>query len=116
MDEEAVSEVETALEALGHDEGVSTAVSAIADPTRLRMLLALAVRPLCVCDIAQVAGISQSGASHQLRVLREAGLVTFERDGRRAVYSLSDPRVVAALDAIQQLGGIAPGCKKEMED
>ena len=51
------------------------------------------MRELCVCDLAEVAGISESGVSHQLRVLRDRGLVAFRRDGQRAVYSLADGHV-----------------------
>ncbi len=73
--------------------GTAALFSALADPTRLRLLEALAVRELCVCDLASIAGISQSGVSHQLRVLRDRGLVAFRRDGQRAVYRLADEHV-----------------------
>lgn len=66
---------------------------ALADPTRLRLLVALAEEPLCVCDLAEVAGVSESGVSHQLRMLRDLRLVAWERDGKRAVYRLSDDHV-----------------------
>jgi DNA-binding transcriptional ArsR family regulator len=72
--------------------------SAMGDPTRLRLLEALALRELCVCDLAQLSSISQSGVSHQLRVLRSLGLVTFRRDGNRAVYRLADDHVRSLLD------------------
>jgi len=67
--------------------------SAAADPTRLRILDALSAEELCVCDLAEVCGISQSGISHQLRLLRDRGLVAFRRDGNRAVYRLADDHV-----------------------
>lgn len=72
--------------------------SALADPTRLRILNALAAAELCVCDLAEVCGISQSGVSHQLRLLRDRGLVAFRRDGNRAVYRLADRHVAALLE------------------
>lgn len=72
--------------------------SALADPTRLRILDALAAEELCVCDLAAVCGISQSGVSHQLRLLRDGGLVAFRRDGNRAVYRLADDHVRVLLD------------------
>lgn len=71
--------------------------SAMGDPTRLRLLEALAVEELCVCDLAQLSAISQSGVSHQLRLLRELGLVAFRRDGNRAVYRLADDHVRSLL-------------------
>jgi DNA-binding transcriptional ArsR family regulator len=66
---------------------------ALADPTRLRLLLALADVELCVCDLAEVAGVSESAVSHQLRMLRDLRLVTWRRDGKRAVYRLADEHV-----------------------
>jgi DNA-binding transcriptional ArsR family regulator len=71
--------------------------SALADPTRLRILEALGFEHLCVCDLAEVCGISQSGVSHQLRLLRDLGLVAYERDGNRAVYRLADDHVLVLL-------------------
>ncbi len=71
--------------------------SALADPTRLRILEALSATELCVCDLAEVCGISQSGVSHQLRLLRDRGLVAFRRDGNRAVYRLADSHVAELL-------------------
>jgi len=65
----------------------------LADPTRFRILDALSHAELCVCDIAEVAGISQSGVSHQLRLLRDRGLVAYRREGQRAVYRLADDHV-----------------------
>ena len=66
---------------------------ALSDPTRFRMLEALSTGELCVCDLAQVVGVSQSGVSHQLRLLRDRGLVDYRRDGQRAVYRLADEHV-----------------------
>jgi len=72
--------------------------SALADPTRVRILIALSEEERCVCDLADLAGISQSGVSHQLRLLRDRGLVVFRRDGNRAVYRLADDHVTTLLD------------------
>ena len=88
--------VRRAAEGLANDARVArtTAIfSALSDPTRFRILDALAREELCVCDLAAVASISQSGASHQLRLLRDRGLVSFRREGQRAVYSLADDHV-----------------------
>ena len=67
--------------------------SAMGDPTRLRLLEALALKQRCVCDLAAASGVSQSAVSHQLRLLRDRGLVTFTRDGNRAIYRLADDHV-----------------------
>jgi DNA-binding transcriptional ArsR family regulator len=67
--------------------------SALADPTRLRILDALATAELCVGDLAEVCGISQSGVSHQLKLLRDRKLVDRRRSANRCVYRLVDDHV-----------------------
>jgi len=63
------------------------------DPTRLRILGALAGGELCVCDIGAVLGASQSAISHQLALLRSARLVAFRRAGKTVYYRLADDHV-----------------------
>lgn len=66
----------------------------LADPTRTRVLHALALAPeLCVCDLALLLDLSVSALSHQLRLLRERGAVTRRKVGRIAFYSLADEHV-----------------------
>ncbi len=63
------------------------------DTTRIKILYALMDSEMCVCDIAELLGISQSAVSHQLRTLKQARLVKFRRDGKSVVYSLADDHV-----------------------
>jgi len=63
------------------------------DATRLRILGALALGELCVCDLGAVLGASQSAVSHQLSVLRAARLVSFRREGKTVYYRLTDDHV-----------------------
>ena len=63
------------------------------DTTRIKILYALFEAELCVCDIAQLLGMSQSAISHQLRVLKQSRLVKFRRDGKTVFYSLADDHV-----------------------
>lgn len=63
------------------------------DTTRVRILSALQASDLCVCDIAQLLGVTVSAVSHQLRLLKAAGLVTFRREGKSAIYALADDHV-----------------------
>lgn len=67
------------------------------DTTRIRILYALMENELCVCDIAELVGASQSAVSHQLRILKQARLVKFRREGKSAFYSLSDDHVHTML-------------------
>lgn len=68
-----------------------------ADTTRIKILYALMGRDLCVADISEVVGVSQSAVSHQLRSLKQAHLVKFRREGKQIVYSLSDDHVYTML-------------------
>lgn len=68
------------------------------DPTRIRILYALSASELCVCDIAELLGMTQSAISHQLRVLKQSHLVKFRRDGKTIFYSLSDNHVATILN------------------
>jgi DNA-binding transcriptional ArsR family regulator len=65
----------------------------LASPTRLRIVGALTVRELCVCDLAAVVGVSQSAVSHHLRHLRQMRLVSWRKEGRLAYYRLDDDHV-----------------------
>ena len=68
------------------------------DTTRIKILYALLGRELCVADIAEETGSTQSAVSHQLRTLKSARLVKFQRDGRNVLYSLADDHVYTMLN------------------
>ena len=67
------------------------------DSTRMSILFALDGEAMCVCDIAEVLGMTQSAISHQLRALRQMKLITSRRQGRAIYYSLADDHVVSIL-------------------
>jgi len=67
--------------------------SALADSTRFKILSSLANGELCVCDLQELCGVTQSAVSHQLRLLRDIDLVRARREGQRAYYRLSDDHV-----------------------
>lgn len=64
-----------------------------ADSTRIKILYALFPSELCVCDIAELLGLTQSAISHQLRLLKHSKLVRARRDGRAVYYALADDHV-----------------------
>ena len=78
-------------------EQIAETFRVLGDPTRVRILDALAGGALCVCDIAGLVGISESAVSHQLRLLRGMRLVRARRSGRQAFYSLDDQHIVHLL-------------------
>ena len=73
----------------------------ISDPNRISILYALSERPSNVTDLTQRLQLPQSTVSRHLRILRNSGLVKFERRGREVVYELSNQRVIQALDLLR---------------
>lgn len=75
-------------------EDLAELFKTMADPTRVRIIDALAKAELCVCDLAELLSLSQSATSHQLRVLRNNKLVKYRREGKMVYYSLDDEHVL----------------------
>lgn len=67
------------------------------DATRLKILYVLLCSEMCVFDIANMIGMSQSAVSHQLRVLKQMALVKNRREGKTIFYSLADSHIVTIL-------------------
>ena len=68
------------------------------DTTRIKILYALFKSELCVCDIAEILGMTQSAISHQLKSLKQAKLVKNRRDGKQVLYSLDDMHVASIIN------------------
>lgn len=68
------------------------------DTTRIRILYALFESELCVNDMAQLLGLSQTAVSHQLRVLKNNKLVRFRKEGKIVFYSLSDDHIRSIIE------------------
>lgn len=73
-------------------------MSALATPSRVRILGRLREGPCTVGELAEVAEMEQPAASHQLRILRDLGLVQGRRSGRHVIYGLHDSHVASLLD------------------
>jgi ArsR family transcriptional regulator len=67
------------------------------DSTRIKIVYALDGSELCVCDLANVINTSQSVVSHQLRILRQAKMVKYRREGKMAYYSLNDDKIILLI-------------------
>lgn len=78
-------------------EALAETFRVLGDPTRVRILDALAGGELCVCDIAALVGISESAVSHQLRLLRGMRLVRPRRAGRLVYYTVDDQHIIELL-------------------
>jgi DNA-binding transcriptional ArsR family regulator len=98
VDEDRVQRVRDSMLSDEVIEEVAEAFKVLAHPTRVRIVRALAGEELCMCDLAQVLGISVSATSHQLQALRRMKLVRCRVDGKLAYYSLRDRFISALLD------------------
>lgn len=67
------------------------------DKTRISILYVLLKKEMCVCDIAKLLNMTISAISHQLKILKQASLVKFRRDGKTVFYSLADNHVKTIL-------------------
>jgi DNA-binding transcriptional ArsR family regulator len=98
---DAVKRAVAALEAEPSVARTAALFSALGDPTRLRLLLALKAGPLCTCDLAVVLGVTESAVSHQLRTLKALDLVESERQNRMMFHRLDD----VVVEALAEVAG-----------
>jgi ArsR family transcriptional regulator len=75
----------------------------IGDPNRLALLYLVADGPRNVTELTEALEVSQPTVSHHLRILRERGLVTPAREGTSIFYTLSDPRIMAAIEIMRDV-------------
>jgi ArsR family transcriptional regulator len=93
--------VDKVKENLPHEEtlyDLAELFKSFGDTTRIKILYALFASEMCVCDIAVLLNMTQSAISHQLRVLKQARLVKFRKDGKVVYYSLDDEHVKHIFD------------------
>lgn len=93
INEEKVKEIK---DKLPNDETIfdlAELFKVFGDSTRMKIICALLEEELCVCDIASITNSTPSAISHQLRVLKQAKLVKYRKDGKTVYYSLDDDHV-----------------------
>ena len=98
FDEKKVSSVRQKMKSDQVIRGLSETFKVLGDPTRTKIIFALSLEELCVCDIANLLGTTKSAVSHQLRILRNMGLVAYRKEGKMAYYSLSDGHIRNLFD------------------
>lgn len=94
--------VEKVIKSLPEDEilyDLAELFKVFGDSTRIRIICALFEAEMCVYDLATCLDMNQSAISHQLRILKQAKLVKFRREGKLMYYSLDDDHVKAIFDA-----------------
>ncbi len=98
LDLRKVSALRKAMLGIPSVAALAETFKVLGDVTRVRILDALSRSELCVCDIAQLLGLSESAVSHQLRLLRGMRLVRARRDGRMVFYTLDDQHIVRLFE------------------
>lgn len=98
FDEKKVHAVRHKMKSEQVIQSLSETFKVLGDPTRTKIIFALSQEELCVCDIANLLVTTKSAVSHQLRILRNMGLVAFRKDGKMVYYSLSDEHIRNLFD------------------
>ena len=93
IDKAKVNAVKKAMKSTAAVALLADTFKLLGDPTRIRIVFALSREELCVCDIANLLGVSQSAVSHSLRSLRQMNLVRYRRVGKIAYYTLDDEHI-----------------------
>ncbi len=102
VNQQKVDTVAKALPVESENLAMADLFKALGDPTRLRIVQALALEELCVCDLTALIDVSISAISHQLRLLRNLNLVKFRKSGKMAYYSLDDAHVTELINITRE--------------
>ena len=97
LHEDVVRRVEAEMPEEGALFDLAELFKVFGDSTRIRILYLLFESEMCVCDIAQLLGMTQSAISHQLQTLKKSKLVKYRRQGKTVFYSLADAHVRAII-------------------
>jgi ArsR family transcriptional regulator, lead/cadmium/zinc/bismuth-responsive transcriptional repressor len=93
IDKGKISNIKKILKPETTIERLSETFKVLGDKTRVKILFALSVQELCVCEIADLLETTKSAVSHQLRILRNMRLVKYRKDGKMAFYALDDDHI-----------------------
>lgn len=93
LTKDQIKEIHKEMPKANEIDKLSNFFKVFGNDTRVKILFTLQGRNLCVHDISETLGMSQSAISHQLKTLREATLVKFKRDGSKVIYSLDDDHI-----------------------
>lgn len=96
--EDLVEDTRKQMQEEGEYGALATLFKMFGDGTRVKILHALELNEMCVCDLAALLGVTKSAVSHQLKALRLSNLVKSRREGQVVFYSLADDHVKDILD------------------
>lgn len=95
---DVVAAVREAMEDANVLYELSDFLKVMSDSTRIRIMAALDSREMCVCDLSSLLGMTKSAISHQLKVLKDAKLVKYRKEGKNAFYTLKDEHVKTIIE------------------
>jgi len=93
INKQKISNVKIKMKSETTIDRLSETFKVLSDKTRVKILFALLIQELCVCEIAYLLETTKSAISHQLRILRNMRLVKYRKDGKMAFYSLDDDHI-----------------------
>lgn len=96
--QDLLSELKGKMPADDSLKGMADTFKLLSDFTRVKILYVLSLSELCVQDISELTGVSQSAVSHQLRILRNSRLVTWKKSGKQVFYSLNSDAVRVLIE------------------
>lgn len=96
--EERCERAKERILAQGEMEKICNLFRLLGEPSRLKVVLALLEGESCVCHLVEACGGTQSGMSHQLRILKDNGVVKARRVGQKMLYSLADGHIVKIVE------------------
>lgn len=99
---EKVEQIQGEILSVEKSQCMAEFFSLLGDANRLRILSVLAVKEVCVCDLAAALEMSESAVSHQLRTLRTMRLVSYRKRGRKVFYSLQDNHVLDLYRSVSE--------------
>ncbi|MBU2506204.1 MAG: metalloregulator ArsR/SmtB family transcription factor [Bacteroidetes bacterium] len=102
VDEEKVREARKNLSNKDQILEMAAIFKLLGEPTRLKTILSLIDNELCVCDLSAATDSSVSAVSHQLRLLRNARLVKYRKDGKMVYYSIDDEHINNVIQKIKE--------------
>lgn len=104
LDSYTAAKVESRLPSVNSLSELAELFAALSDVTRLKILSALTVSPMCVTDLSVLTSLNQTTVSHQLRILRTAGIVSPTRQGKVIFYGISDREIPNIMnDAVRSI-------------
>ena len=93
IDKQKISDVKKKMKSEITIYRLSEIFKVLGDTTRVKIISALLVQELCVCEISELLGTTKSAVSHQLRILRNMRLVKYRKEGKMVFYSLDDNHI-----------------------